>query len=81
VRKTTGEVAKYTILAMAGVSTRGWIAQCFVRKYPHIVDKLFLVNVALPDAYSPEKFLWVMKMVENDCETFPYFIQLMHLKL
>lgn len=35
--------------AVVGMSTSGWIAQCFVREYKERVSKLMLTNTSLPD--------------------------------
>ncbi len=37
-------------IILIGSSFGGWVAQCFVRKYPHLVKKLLLSNTYLPES-------------------------------
>jgi len=37
---------------LLGVSFGGWLAQCFVRKHPEVINKLILSNTSGPDGFS-----------------------------
>ena len=39
-----------------GTSMGGWIGQCFVRKYPALVDKLILSNTSGPEGFKPIQY-------------------------